>query len=361
MNYPNRLTSILQPRPGTGLVAVDLFAGCGGLALGFEAAGVATTGYEKDASACETYRRNLHGECHQVMLDPESELPPCDIVIGGPPCQPFSVGGHQMGLKDSRDGFPAFIGAVRRLRPALFLFENVRGMLYSNKAYFDEIIASLGSLGYEVSYRLLNALDFGVPQKRQRLIVVGHSRPFIFPEPTGEVVTAGEALTTLATSVPPESKFLTASMDRYVANYEKASKCIQPRDLHLHQPARTLTCRNLAGATGDMQRVCLPDGRRRRLLIREAARLQSFPDWYDFQGGETSQYNQIGNAVPPLFAWHLARAVQKQLGAATVEPGPAGKTQRRAIQPEFSQASPFPLNAGMVWNRRRRRKRSALT
>lgn len=319
MDYPARLQAILQPSRQADLVALDLFAGCGGLALGFAAAGFETIGFEKAIDACGTYRANLAHPCHEVTLDRETPLPECDVLIGGPPCQPFSVGGHQLGLHDSRDGFPAFVAAVERLRPALFLFENVRGMLYSNRKYFDEILQALGDLGYTVSFKLLNALDFEVPQKRERLIVVGHENPFRFPSPTARKVTAGEALLELAHSVPPESKFLTSSMDQYVANYERASKCIRPRDLHLDQPARTLTCRNLAGATGDMHRVRLPDGRRRRLLVREAARLQSFPDWFEFQGGEISQYTQIGNAVPPLMAWHIARAVRRQLGLDVTE------------------------------------------
>ena len=100
-------------------------------------------------------------------------------------------------------------------------------------------------------------------------------------------------------------------MDKYVAKYEKASSCINPRDLYPDRPARTLTCRNLAGATGDMQRIRLKDGRRRRLLHKEAARLQSFPDWFDFQGNETQRYNQIGNAVPPLLAYQIALALKE--------------------------------------------------
>ena len=99
-------------------------------------------------------------------------------------------------------------------------------------------------------------------------------------------------------------------MDKYISNYEIASSCINPRDLYPNRPARTLTCRNLAGATGDMQRIRLHDGRRRRILVREAARLQSFPDWFEFSGTETQQFYQIGNAVPPLLAYNLALALK---------------------------------------------------
>ena len=127
--------------------------------------------------------------------------------------------------------------------------------------------------------------------------------------------TVGEALENLAFQIPDAAKFLTPSMDTYIAKYEKASKCINPRDLYLDRPARTLTCRNLAGATGDMHRIKLPDGRRRRLTVREAARLQSFPDWFNFIGSETSAFNQIGNAVAPLFALELAKEVKNYLAS----------------------------------------------
>lgn len=309
-SYSTHLDRVLRPAADRSPLVVDLFAGCGGLALGFEARGFETHGFEMDAAAVATYRRNLKGTCSQITLEQETELPRAPILIGGPPCQPFSVGGRQLGLKDSRDGFPIFVSAVRRLRPEIFMFENVRGMFYRNRDYLREIVTALRDEGFVVEIRLLNGVDYGVPQNRERVVCVGHRGRFEWPKPALKRISAGEALGELAHQVPPESRFLTTSMDKYVANYEAKSKCTRPRDLHLDKPARTLTCRNLAGATGDMQRLKLPDGRRRRLLPREGARLQSFPDWFEFSGTETEQFNQIGNAVAPMFAFHLAGAVR---------------------------------------------------
>jgi DNA (cytosine-5)-methyltransferase 1 len=315
MSYVDKINAVLQPSKSRSPLVLDLFAGCGGLSLGFEAQGFETLGFEMDADSCATYRRNLKGNCTQIVLTTDTKLPAAPVVIGGPPCQPFSVGGKQQGLKDSRDGFPIFISAVERLRPEIWLFENVRGLLYRNKWYLDEVTQALQALGYVIEMKLLNAVDFGVPQNRQRLIVVGHKGQFSFPKVVESKISAGEALGELAFQSPPESKFLTPSMNEYVAKYEKASFCKRPRDLHLDKPARTLTCRNLAGATGDMQRIKLPDGRRRRLLLREAARLQSFPDEFEFVGSETGCFNQVGNAVAPLFAFHLAGIVRNYLNS----------------------------------------------
>ncbi len=313
--YIEYINTALRVGKESKALVVDLFAGCGGLALGFEAQGFKTIGFEMNPDACQSYEMNLKRKCHQVFLTPTTPLPFASVIIGGPPCQPFSVGGYQMGLQDSRDGFPAFIAAIARVQPDIWLFENVRGLLYQNKWYLHEITRTLRSLGYIVESRLANMVDYNVPQNRERIVVVGHRGQFKFPEPVAGKVSVGEALLDTATLAPPESKYLTESMDRYVENYERASKCIVPRDLHLNKPSRTLTCRNLAGATGDMMRLRLPDGRRRRLLVREGARLQSFPDWFQFAGTETSQFNQIGNAVSPLFAYHLANSVNQYLNS----------------------------------------------
>ncbi|HRK52576.1 MAG TPA: DNA cytosine methyltransferase [Cyclobacteriaceae bacterium] len=315
MEYWEEINKKLKPWIDNELnkTVVDLFAGCGGLSLGFEANGFKTIGYEMDEPASKTYNENLIGECVNKKLTLDSRYPKADIVIGGPPCQPFSVGGKQLGLKDSRDGFPIFLAAVRQLDPEVLLFENVRGMLYKNKWYLKEVIQELEKLGYHLNYSLLNAVDYEVPQNRERVIVIGSKNKINLPKKVNRKVTSGQALGDLPFQFDDNSKFFTESMDRYVANYEKASSCINPRDLYLDRPARTLTCRNLAGATGDMHRVRLKDGRRRRITVREAARLQSFPDWFEFSGTETHQFNQIGNAVAPNFAFHLASNIKDHL------------------------------------------------
>lgn len=318
MTYIENINTLLVPLPNLPFKVLDLFAGCGGLSLGFEAVGFHTIGYEMDSKAAETYNKNLKGHCFAQKLELDTQYQgDFDVVIGGPPCQPFSVGGHQKGIDDERNGFPVFLKAIEQIQPRMFLFENVRGMLYSNKWYLDEITTKLKKMGYRVDYQLFNAVNFGIPQNRERLFVVGHKDKFQFPKPQLNKVTVGDAIGDLIETIEDEKKILTPSMDRYVANYEKASSCINPRDLYLHKPARTLTCRNIAAPTGDMQRVKLKDGRRRRISVREAARLQSFPDWFEFSGTETNQYYQIGNAVPPLLAFQVANSIKHYLQNAT--------------------------------------------
>lgn len=302
-------TATHSPRP----LALDLFAGCGGLALGFEAAGFDTIGFEMDPDACSTYSGNLAGKCHQLFLKPDLELVSdrhVDIIIGGPPCQPFSVVGSQLGKRDDRDGFPAFLSAMRRYEPKLAIFENVRGMLYRNREYFELIRTEMRDLGYAVSWRLMNAVNFGVPQNRERLVVVAHRTEWKFPTPNSShgQVTVGQALAGVVIPEGEPFRFLTESMDKYVATYEAKSKCINPRDLSMDRPSRTVTCRNLAAATADMLRIKMSDGKRRMLTEREGSRLQSFPDWFTFSGPESKRFEQIGNAVAPLFAKAIGKS-----------------------------------------------------
>lgn len=310
IDYLNNTIRIPEEQP---YLAIDMFAGCGGLSLGFEAAGVKTIGYEMVEDCCNSYEKNLRSVCHKEKITTETEFPKVDIVIGGPPCQPFSRRGKQTGKDDERNGFPAFIEAIREIKPKIWMCENVKGLPEQNKEYFESIMEQFKKLGYEVECRVSQIVRYDVPQNRERLVIVGHHGGFKFPEPNDYKISAGEALGQLAFEVPENAAFLTPAMDEYIAKYEAASKCRNPRDLHLDRPARTLTCRNLAGATSDMHRIKLSDGRRRRITVREAARLQSFPDWFEFCGSEESQFTQIGNAVPPLFSYALACQVVEYL------------------------------------------------
>lgn len=313
-SFIDTVNDALWPKSTDGPLVLDLFAGCGGLGLGFEAAGFSTLGYEMEPDYAASYSRNLRGDCLDEFLTDKTEFPEARVIIGGPPCQPFSVSGSQRGMDDHRNGFPAFLSAVRRKQPSLALIENVRGMLYRNRPYLDQALADLREMGYIVEVELLNARHYGVPQNRERIVIIAHRGGWEWPARNpGPLVTAGEALGVMAYSSPSGSRFLTESMDRYIAAYEAKSKCIRPRDLHLDRPARTVTCRNLAGATSDMHRIRLPDGRRRRLMPREAARLQSFPDWFEFVGSEMSIFYQVGNAVPPLLALKLGQSVRSYL------------------------------------------------
>jgi site-specific DNA-cytosine methylase len=335
-----------KPNPSSNApLALDLFAGCGGLALGFECAGFRTVGFEMKSAASNTYSSNLSTKCEQIVLEVGSPDSACDIIIGGPPCQPFSQIGYQRGKRDLRDGVPIFLDAVRRLKPKIAIFENVRGLLFRNKDYLISICSELEGLGYEVDARLLNAKDFGAPQNRERVFVVASKVGWQWPDTAVQVpVSAGMALGDSAFQIPENVKFLNESMDRYIANYERRSQCITPRDLHLDRPARTLTCRNFGGATSDMLRIKLTDGRRRMLTVREGARLQGFPDWFEFSGTEYEQMEQIGNAVSPLLSLALGRQamralenpMKKKVSAANVSRSmhketPIGKKLRQAL------------------------------
>ena len=123
--FLNETLQLPQERP---YLAIDLFAGCGGLSLGFECAGVKTIGYEMKPECCETYRANLNSECRNEMLTEETEYPQAYVILGGPPCQPFSRRGKRKGKDDARDGFPAYIAAIRKVQPKIWVCENVKGL-----------------------------------------------------------------------------------------------------------------------------------------------------------------------------------------------------------------------------------------
>jgi DNA (cytosine-5)-methyltransferase 1 len=293
---------------------IDLFAGCGGLSLGFESVGFETIGYEKEEKYVETYNNNLKGKCLHQELGVETTFPNADVVIGGPPCQPWSETGKNLGRKDSRDGFPAFIHCVKQVQPKLFIAENVKGLTFEkNKKYLSYIIRQFEDLGYEVESKVIRMVNHSLPQKRERLFIIGHHGGFNFPKEKDIIFTVEDALGPWARQEPSECKYLTPSEDRYIASYEKKCQLRNSRDLHLDKPSRTLTCRNLSGSTSDMIRLSLASGRRRKIRVKEAARIQGFPDWFEFTGSESSCFNQIGQSVPPLFSRQLALSVLEYL------------------------------------------------
>ena len=156
--YSKYIDGLLKPKVQEPAVVLDLFAGCGGLSLGFEAVGFRTIGFEMVDEAVDTYNRNLKGKCYNQFLEVGFDYPEVediDIIIGGPPCQPFSRFGNQKGMEDARDGFPIFIDAVRRIQPKVFLFENVANILGRHKWYLDLIVQELQNLGYIVEYKVL--------------------------------------------------------------------------------------------------------------------------------------------------------------------------------------------------------------
>ena len=184
-NYAVEVGRALKPSKTPKYVALDIYAGAGGLSLGLEAAGFNVIGIERNANCCDTYNSNLNGKCKNDTITPAYNFPSADIVVGGPPCQPFSVHGKQMGREDCRNGIPSFVAAVKKIKPKMCIFENVKGILYRNKEYFESFEKKLQEEGYETDTTTANCADYGVPQSRERVILVGYRGRYNKPERRG--------------------------------------------------------------------------------------------------------------------------------------------------------------------------------
>lgn len=298
---------------------VSLFSGCGGMDLGliggFDFLGqhYPKTGFEIiwaneiNPAACKTYRTNFaHPILEGDIAEHIDNLPStADIVVGGFPCQDISINGKMLGVKGKRSSLYTYIvEAVKRVQPKVFIAENVGGLLLKQNAYsLEKILEDFNSLGYNVSYQLYHCEDYGVPQTRERVIFVGTRKDLpTFTPPTPSVfepITAQEALQDLENH--PQDKAFSHIWSQAKVSGEQGN-----RHLIANRPGYTIR----AECHGNIQfHYALP----RRISMREAARIQSFPDTFMFPGGLRETERQIGNAVPPVLAWHLANAVKNVL------------------------------------------------
>lgn len=324
---------------------VDLFAGAGGLSLGFTAAGFdPVLAVEADADAAATYA-TAHPGTRLVVGDiAEHDFSPLrgtvDVVVGGPPCQPWSLGGLRRGAADPRDGLPQFRRVVAEVRPRAFVMENVAGLTRgATRPAFEEAVVALADLGYVVDHRVLQAADHGVPQRRERCFVVG-VRPgasFAWPVPThgpgrrrphravGAVVGA-EPVGVGNASIVTYARNPSLRPDPYHGQVFNGGG----RPLDLDRPAPTLLASMGGNKTPWVDRDgIVPDYHRhlrdggppragtvpgaRRITVAEAAAIQTFPRSMRFAGARSSQYRQVGNAVPPRLAEVVARSLRATL------------------------------------------------
>jgi len=317
--YPVRKRSPKNGSKLTHATVISLFSGCGGMDLGFiggfDFLGVKypKTGFEIiwaneiNQAACKTYKQNI-GE-HIINADVSDvidQLPEsADIIIGGFPCQDISINGKMLGIKGERSSLYTYIvKAVDKVKPKVFIAENVGGLLLKqNESSLKKILEDFTALGYEISCERYNAADYGVPQTRDRVFIVGTKRgkpKFSQPEPTQEkLITAKQAIGDLEEREQDEAF-------SHIWSLANVSGEQGNRRLIADRPGYTIR----AECHGNIQfHYSLP----RRISMREAARIQSFPDTFLFPCKLRETERQIGNAVPPVLAWHVAESVKKIL------------------------------------------------
>lgn len=294
---------------------ISMFSGCGGMDLGFQGGfeifgrRYASLPFEilwsndLNKAACQTYARNLghQSSCGDIWEALDSMPQSADVIIGGFPCQDISVNGKRQGVGGSRSGlYRAMVEAISRIRPLIFVAENVKGLLLKYSAMsLRAVIRDFESLGYNLHYQLYRIADYGIPQNRERVFIVGVLRgagSFTPPPPLRTSwMTAREAIGDLeGVAEDPNSNHI---WSRANVSPEQGN-----RRLDADRPAHTIR----AECHGNIQfHYNLP----RRISMREAARIQSFPDNFIFTGGLRETERQLGNAVPPVMAWHIATAV----------------------------------------------------
>jgi DNA (cytosine-5)-methyltransferase 1 len=297
---------------------VSLFSGAGGLDLGFKMAGHEIV-WANDLfmDAVETYRINLG---NHIVLDDVSaigvhDVPDCDMIIGGFPCQGFSVANTKRNISDERNQlYKHFLRVAQAKKPKFFLAENVKGIISLGKGKVLEMILNdFSDIGYKVEAHLFNAADYGVPQLRQRVFIIGIRSDidyeFIYPEATHNAegsdglkkwVGVGDALKDLPDPDEP-NEMPNHDYSKYKLRF---NGYLGHRKIDPNKPAPTVTARG--DDKGGVVVLHHPSNTR-RMSCRELATVQSFPFDYAFSGNRSSVYRQIGNAVPPLLAFAVAK------------------------------------------------------
>lgn len=339
------------------LPAIDLFAGAGGLSLGLARSGFATiAAAEMDSDALGTFAAAhlryspgipltlLDGDIKKHSF--KSFKGDVALVAGGPPCQPYSFGGLRRGSDDLRDGLPQFLRAVREIQPDTFLMENVPGLAsVSQRPLLTALLHDLTALKFTVDYRLIKAADFGVCQRRQRLVIVGtRSRKFEWPEPTHGA--SAQLPWTPASALLAADRTIGDPNLSIVTYAKKPDLRPSPWDGHLwNGGGRAINPDGLAPTllasmggnktpwldggnivqeyhqhllAGGAPRSGVVEGAR-RITAQEASLIQTFPADMPWVGRSSSRYRQIGNAVPPALARGLGAALFASLADRAVE------------------------------------------
>jgi DNA (cytosine-5)-methyltransferase 1 len=310
-----------------GLTSVEICAGAGGQALGLEQAGFAHEAVvELDADACETLRRNRGADWKIIEGDVSAldgrQFREVDLFSGGVPCPPFSIAGKQLGHDDERDLFPQALRLVEEISPRAVLLENVRGLAADRfESYRDRVLRRLHGLGYQTWWGLLHASEHGVPQLRPRFVLVALRQPwaahFTWPEPAAEPPpTVGDVLDDLMRSRGwPGADVWRAGAQRIAPTIVGGSKKHGGPDLG---PTRARQAWQVLGVNGlgladDVPGPGFPVDQWPKLTVRMVARLQGFPDDWEFSGRKTAAYRQVGNAFPPPVARALGNAISQAL------------------------------------------------
>ncbi len=309
----------------------SMFCGCGGSDLGM-IGGFSYLGrkykalpfdivyaVDNNPNAIQTYNHNFKSKaiCADVIEESFSNLPDIDVMIGGFPCQSFSTVNPTKDTNDARANlYKQIVRFLKTKRPKYFICENVKGLLTLQKgAIIQKISQEFEDCGYNVQYRLLKAVEFGIPQRRERVIIVGIRKDmktdFLYPSIVNEEENAVPLRMVIDKLAIPETRYY---FSQKAVEGMKNAKNNMKRGLwqSLDGPCLTVTSHLAKTSINSRDPVLLVDPSKelyRRFTPREAARIQSFPDSFEFPVSEHNAYLQIGNAVPPVLMWHIANAL----------------------------------------------------